>query len=115
MRAAGAPTACCGAPAVPAPPAVATVASRGPARPAGHAVASRRAFAQPADAAPYHRVMPESESKPSWGSRIIAVLVLAVGAWILFKLVIGTVVAIAWAAAAIVAVIAVIWAIRTLT
>ena len=59
--------------------------------------------------------MEETESKPSWGSRIIAVLVLAVGAWILFKVVIGTVVAIAWAVAAIVAVIAVIWAIRTLT
>lgn len=57
----------------------------------------------------------ETESKPSWGSRIIAVVVLAVGAWILFKIVIGTVVAIAWAVAAIVAVIAVLWAIRTLT
>jgi hypothetical protein len=58
---------------------------------------------------------PETESKPSWGSRILAVVVLAVGAWILFKLVIGTVVAIAWAVAAIVAVMAIIWAVRTLT
>ena len=58
--------------------------------------------------------MPESESKPSIGSRLLAVVVLAIGAWVLFKLVIGTVVAIAWTVAAIVAVIAVIWAIRTL-
>ena len=62
----------------------------------------------------YHRVMPESETKASIGSRLLAVVVLAVGAWILFKLVIGTVVAIAWTVAAIVAVIAVFWAIRTL-
>jgi hypothetical protein len=59
--------------------------------------------------------MEETESKSSWGARILAVLVLAVGAWILFKVVIGTVVAVAWAVAAIVAVIAVIWAVRTLT
>ena len=58
--------------------------------------------------------MDETESKPSLGSRLLAVIVLAVGAWILFKLVIGTVVAIAWTVAAIVAVIAVFWAIRTL-
>jgi energy-converting hydrogenase Eha subunit A len=59
--------------------------------------------------------MNETESRPSWGSRIIAVLVLAVGAWVLFKLVIGTVVAIAWIAAVIAAIIAIFWAIRTLT
>lgn len=58
--------------------------------------------------------MPESESKSSIGSRLLAVVVLAIGAWVLFKLVIGTVVAIAWTVAAIVAVIAVFWAIRTL-
>ena len=58
--------------------------------------------------------MDESESKTSWGARLLAVIVLAVGAWILFKLVIGTVVAIAWVAAAIVAVIAVFWALNTL-
>lgn len=58
--------------------------------------------------------MNETESRPSWGARIIAVVVLAVGAWVLFKLIIGTVIAIAWAAAAIVAVLAVIWALRTL-
>jgi hypothetical protein len=59
--------------------------------------------------------MNDTESRPSLGTRLLAVIVLAVGAWILFKLVIGTVIAIAWAAAAIVAVIAVVWAVRTLT
>ena len=58
--------------------------------------------------------MDETESKTSWGARLLAVIVLAVGAWILFKLVIGTVVAIAWVAAAVVAVIAVFWALNTL-
>ena len=58
--------------------------------------------------------MDESESKPSLGARFLAVIVLAIAAWILFKLVIGTVVAIAWVAAAIVAVIAVFWALNTL-
>ncbi|MCW2968592.1 MAG: hypothetical protein JWM71_2364 [Solirubrobacteraceae bacterium] len=56
----------------------------------------------------------DTDSKPSWISRIVAVLILAVGAWILFKVVIGVVVAVAWTVAAIVAVIAVIWAVRTL-
>ena len=58
--------------------------------------------------------MDEPEAKTSWGARLVAVIVLAVAAWILFKLVIGTVVAIAWVAAAIVAVIAVFWALNTL-
>lgn len=56
-----------------------------------------------------------SESKPSLGARLVAVVILAVGAWILLKLVIGVVVAVAWTVAAIVAVIAVFWAVRTLT
>jgi hypothetical protein len=59
--------------------------------------------------------MEETESKSSWGARLIAVVILGVGAWILLKVVIGVVVAVAWTVAAIVAVIAVIWAIRTLT
>jgi len=58
--------------------------------------------------------MNETESKTSIGARVLALLVLAVAAWVLFKIVIGTVVAIAWTAAAIVAVIAVIWAINKL-
>lgn len=59
--------------------------------------------------------MEETETKTSFGARIIAILVLAVAAWLLFKVVIGTVVAIAWAAAAVVAVVAIIWAINKLT
>ncbi len=59
--------------------------------------------------------MSDAESKPSWGARLLAVVILAVGAWVLFKVVIGTVVVIAWAVAGIVALIAVIWAVRTLT
>lgn len=58
--------------------------------------------------------MHETESKTSIGARVLALLVLAVAAWVLFKIVIGTVVAIAWTAAAVVAVVAVIWAINKL-
>jgi hypothetical protein len=58
--------------------------------------------------------MEETPTKSSFGSRIIAGLVLAVAAWVLFKIVIGTVVAIAWTVAAIVAVIAILWAINKL-
>ena len=58
--------------------------------------------------------MNETESRPSWGARIVAVVVLAIAAWVLFKLIIGTVVAIAWIAAVIVAIIAVFWALGTL-
>ena len=61
------------------------------------------------------RMDEETETKSSFGAKIIAVLVLAVAAWVLFKIVIGTVVAIAWTAAAIVAVVAILWAINKLT
>jgi hypothetical protein len=51
---------------------------------------------------------------PSFVSRIVAAIVLALAAWILFKVVIGVVAAVAWFVVVIVAVIAVIWAARTL-
>jgi hypothetical protein len=54
------------------------------------------------------------KSGPSFGARVLAVVVLAIGAWILFKVVIGVVAAVAWFVVAIVAIIAVIWAVRTL-
>lgn len=54
------------------------------------------------------------KSGPSFGVRVLAAIVLAVGAWILFKVVIGIVSAVALTLAAIVAVIAVVWAVRTL-
>ncbi len=47
-------------------------------------------------------------------SRLLAAIVLAVAAWFLFKVVIGVIVGIAWIAAVVVAVIAVLWAVRTL-
>jgi hypothetical protein len=57
----------------------------------------------------------EETSKSSITSRLIAVVILGVAAWVLLKIVIGVVVAVAWTVAAIVAVIAVFWALRTLT
>jgi hypothetical protein len=51
---------------------------------------------------------------PSFVSRIVAAVVLVFAAWILFKVIIGVVAAVAWFVVAAVAVIAVIWAVRTL-
>ena len=56
----------------------------------------------------------DEPSSPSIGARVLAVLVLAVGAWFLLKVVIGIVTGIAWIVAVIVALIAVVWAFRTL-
>jgi hypothetical protein len=46
--------------------------------------------------------------------KLLAIAVLVVAAFVLFKLVIGFVAAIAWIIVAIVAVLAVIWALRVL-
>jgi hypothetical protein len=54
------------------------------------------------------------KSGPSFGARVLAVVVLAIAAWVLFKVIIGVVAAVAWFVVAIVAIIAVIWAVRTL-
>jgi hypothetical protein len=51
---------------------------------------------------------------PSFVSRIVAVVVLALAAWILFKIIIGLAAAVAGFVVIVVAVIAVIWAVRTL-
>ena len=53
-------------------------------------------------------------SSTSLGKRAIALLVLLVAAWILFKVVIGFVTAVATVAVIVLAIIAVIWAIRVL-
>ncbi|MEY2442576.1 MAG: hypothetical protein QOJ46_2002 [bacterium] len=53
-------------------------------------------------------------SRSSLGKRAIAVLILLVAAWILFKAVIGIAVAVFWVVLVVAAVIAVIWAIRVL-
>ena len=51
---------------------------------------------------------------PSFGARIVAAIVLAVAAWLLFKVIIGIVAGIAYFLVVVVAVIALIWAVRTL-
>jgi hypothetical protein len=54
------------------------------------------------------------DTGPSFGARIVAVLVLAIAAWFLFKVIIGIVAGIALFLAVIVAIVAVVWAARTL-
>jgi hypothetical protein len=46
--------------------------------------------------------------------KLIAVVVLALAAWFLLKVVIGVVAGLAWIVAVVVAIVAVFWAIRTL-
>lgn len=48
------------------------------------------------------------------GGKLLALVILLAAAWVLFKLVIGAVAAVAWIAVAVLALIAVVWAIRTL-
>ena len=55
-----------------------------------------------------------SSSSPSLGKRALALLVLLVAAWILFKVVIGIVTAVATVIVIVLAIVAVIWAIRVL-
>jgi predicted membrane protein len=47
-------------------------------------------------------------------TKAIAVVVLLIAAWILFKLVIGVVAAVAWVVVAVLAVVAVLWAMSAL-
>ena len=58
--------------------------------------------------------MENQKTGPSFGARVIAVVVLAIAAWILFKVIIGIVAGVAWFLVVVVAVIAVVWAVRTL-
>jgi hypothetical protein len=58
--------------------------------------------------------MENEKTGPSFGARILAAIVLAFGAWILFKVIIGIVAGVAYFLVIVVAVIAVIWAVRTL-
>jgi hypothetical protein len=48
------------------------------------------------------------------GRRMLAILVLLVAAWILFKVVIGVVTAIATTIVVVIAIVAIVWAIRVL-
>jgi hypothetical protein len=46
--------------------------------------------------------------------KAVALLVLLVAAWVLFKVVLGVVTAVAWIAVVVLAIVAVLWAIGTL-
>jgi hypothetical protein len=48
------------------------------------------------------------------GKKLLAVAVLLVAAYVLFKVVLGAVAAVAWIAVVVVAIVAVVWALRIL-
>jgi hypothetical protein len=48
------------------------------------------------------------------GRKLLAVFILVLAAWVLFKLVLGVVAAVAWFVVVVVAVLAIVWAIRVL-
>jgi hypothetical protein len=54
------------------------------------------------------------KSGPSLGRRVLAALILAVGAFIVLKVIISVVAAVAWVVAVIVAIVAMIWALGVL-
>jgi hypothetical protein len=56
----------------------------------------------------------EEKSGSSFVTRIVAALVLALAAWFLLKVVIGIIAGVAWFVAVVVALVAVVWAARTL-
>jgi hypothetical protein len=58
--------------------------------------------------------MENEKTGPSFGARILAAIVLAFAAWILFKVIIGIVAGVAYFLVIVVAIIAVVWAVRTL-
>jgi hypothetical protein len=59
-------------------------------------------------------LIPMKESAANLGSKAVALLVLLVVAWVLFKVVLGFVAAVAWIAVVVMAVIAGIWALNRL-
>jgi hypothetical protein len=48
------------------------------------------------------------------GIKLLAIVVLLIAAWVLFKVVLGVVTAVAWVAVVVLAIVAVVWAIRVL-
>jgi hypothetical protein len=56
----------------------------------------------------------EATSSAGLGTKLIAVVVLLIAAWILFKIVLGFVATIAWVVVVVGAIVAVIWALRVL-
>jgi hypothetical protein len=63
---------------------------------------------------PPHYPCPMREAAGDLGRKAIALLVLLVAAWILFKVVLGIVAAVAWIIVVVVAIAAIVWAIRVL-
>jgi len=55
-----------------------------------------------------------SEALRDIGGKLVAVAILLIAGWILLKIVIGVVTAVAWIAVAVLAVVAVIWALNRL-
>lgn len=58
--------------------------------------------------------MEETPSKSSFGKRVLAVVVLAIAAWILLKFAIGLIAGLATIIVIVLAVVAIVWAVRTL-
>lgn len=54
------------------------------------------------------------EAAKTGGKKLLAILVLLIAAYILFKVVLGFVAAVAWIAVVVLAIVAVVWAIRVL-
>jgi hypothetical protein len=53
-----------------------------------------------------------AERASQLGTKLLAIVILAAAAWVLFKVVIGVVAAVAWTLVAVLAVVAALWAIN---
>jgi hypothetical protein len=58
--------------------------------------------------------MHDTQGRPSLAMRALAIVVLAVAAWILLKIVIGVLAGLATGLVVILALVAIVWAVRTL-
>lgn len=54
----------------------------------------------------------ERSRTASLGTKLLAIVILAVAAWIVLKVIIGLIAGVAWAIAAVILVVAVLWALR---
>jgi hypothetical protein len=57
----------------------------------------------------------EEKTRPSFALRALALIVLLLAAWLLLRVVIGLVAGVAWIVVVVLAVVAVVWAWRTLS
>ncbi len=55
-----------------------------------------------------------NDSRPSLWLRVLAVIVIAVAAWLLLKMLIGVLTTVAWLVATVVALVGIAWALRVL-